>query len=165
MGRNVVVSINKMEAGSTTPGKHWTQKEIKAREKANLKMTREKKKLPVMPIWLGPEAKAIWKKTMSSLKGFDILDVIDSDILALYCNTMADYIKCVEMLNENKNGLTTINKMGTEEMSPYVKAQHRYMGLIAQYADKLGISPDARARLAKKIADEELKPKDDDFGD
>jgi phage terminase small subunit len=44
-----------------------------------------------------------------------------------------------------------------------VKTQLSYARLILQYSDKLGLNANARARLAKRIADEEQDPNADLF--
>lgn len=155
-GKKNVVDINQMGVGRAKGGKHWTAAEVAAREKAAAKVTRAKRIGMRMPDWLNEEAQKVWKKTIRDMQGFDILDKIDEDILAIYCDTVARYKECTEKIEEQ--GYMTVNQLGTETINAYVRAQQGYRTSLMQYATKLGITAEARARLAKKIADKELDP-------
>jgi len=76
-----------------------------------------------------------------------MLDALDSEILALFCEGIANYKKL-----SNKSRLA--------------KDDHRllqtYMRRILEYSERLGFTPDARTRLIKKRADEAPK---DEFGE
>lgn len=156
-----VVNIDKMGVGIKKGGKHWTQKEVAARAKATEKVTRAKQVGLRMPEWLNDEAQKVWKKTIKDMRGFDILDKIDEDILAIYCDTVARYRECTQMIE--KKGYMTVNVQGTETINAYVKAQQGYQRAILTYSEKLGITAASRARLAKKIADKELDPNEELF--
>ena len=131
-----------MEAGD---GKHWTKAEIAARKKAAEGIKRSKARSINAPSWLSKEARQIWTRVLASTKGLDLLDNMDTEIFALYCETMA---KSKELLV--KGSL----------MEEDTKALQAYSRIALQYADKLGLTPAARSRLVKKKADK-IK---DDFG-
>lgn len=158
---NAVIDFSKMQVGQKGGGKHWTKKEVEARQRAAAKMMRQKKKKLKMPDWLDEEAQKVWKKIIRDIKEFDVLDKIDEDILAAYCDAVARYKELSGIIREK--GYTTINATGTEAVAPWVKAQQSYARLIIQYSDKLGLNANARARLAKKIADEEIDENADLF--
>lgn len=148
-----VVTFDKMKVGKKGGGKHWTKEQVEKRAAAAQRMQRNKPVKLRMPVWLDDEARQIWKKTIKALSGLDILDKVDEDTLAVYCDAVARYREATLKIREE--GYTATNAQGTESLSPYVKAAQSYARIIMQYADKLGLNPNSRARLAKKIAEEE----------
>jgi P27 family predicted phage terminase small subunit len=124
-------------------GKHWTKDEIEAREAAEKLLERKDKKGLYAPSWLTTEGKEVFARVVSSMKGLEILDNIDTENLATYCDAVANYREL------SKNPVKTNDE---------VKAMQAYARLQLQFSDKLGLTPAARARLAKRIADK--KPVD-----
>lgn len=151
---NEVIDFSLMQIGKKGGGKHWTKKEVESRERAAAKVTRKNKVNLKMPQWLDTEAQAVWKKTIRDMKDFDILDKVDEDVLATYCDAVARHKELSEMIREK--GYTIYNASGTLVEAPWVKTQLSYARLIVQYSDKLGLNANSRARLAKKMADEEV---------
>jgi len=127
-------------------GKHWTSTEIEARQKAQAKVTREKKKTINAPASLSKEAKAVWFRILKSVEGLELFDNMDTELLESYCNVV---VKKKEL--ENRSMLSVED----------TKAYQAYIRLQKSLADSLGLSPAARARLIKKAADKELE---DQFG-
>jgi len=158
---NQVIDFSKMQIGKKGGGKHWTKKEVESRKNAAAKVTRKKKANMKMPEWLDDEARAVWKKTIRDMKEFDVLDKVDEDVLAAYCDAVARHKELSEMIREN--GYTVYNAAGSLVEAPWVKTQLSYARLIVQYSDKLGLNANARARLARKIAQEEVDPNADLF--
>jgi len=158
---NQVIDFSKMQIGRKGGGKHWTKKEVEARQRAASRMTRPKKKTLKMPAWLDDEAKAVWKKTIRDMKDFDVLDKVDEDVLAAYCDAVARHKELSETIREK--GYTVVNARGNIVEAPWVKMQLSYARVIVQYSDKLGLNANARARLARKIAQEETDPNADLF--
>lgn len=146
-----VTRFNKMRVGRRGGGKHWTKEEVERREAAAKKLERKKKKKLRMPDWLDREAEKVWKKTIKDMDAFEILDKVDEDVLATYCDTVARYKETTQLIKEN--GYTEVNAAGSLTVSPYVKVQQSYAKIMMQYADKLGLNANARARLAKNFAD------------
>jgi P27 family predicted phage terminase small subunit len=147
-----VVGFNKMQVGKKGGGAHWTKDEVERRKAAAQKLKRKEPVKLKMPVWLDEEARLVWRKTLKEMMGFEILDNVDAETLAVYCDAVARYKELTLKIRET--GYMTTNGNGTENISPYVKAAQSYARIILQYADKLGLSPHSRARLAKKIADE-----------
>jgi len=158
---NQVIDFTKMQIGKKGGGKHWTKKEVEARKNAAAKLTRKKKVNLKMPGWLDEAAQAVWKKTLRDMKEFDILDKVDEDVLAAYCDAVARHKELSQMIREK--GYYVMNAAGSFVEAPWVKTQLSYARLIVQYSDKLGLNANARARLAKRIADEEVDPNADLF--
>ncbi len=155
------VNVSKMQVGYKGAGKHWTKAEVEARQKASQKTQRKNVKL-IRPSWLDTEGVKVWKKITKDMAGLEIFDDVDADLLAVYCDTVSKYRQCNAKIQEE--GFMTVNKQNTEEVSAYVKAAQTYMRLMMTYSDKLGLNPQSRARLAKKIAEEESDPNADMFG-
>ena len=124
-----------MEAGG---GKHWTGAEKAARKAAEQLVKRKKPRGLYAPSWLSKEANAVWRRVTKSIEGIELLDNIDTEMLAVYCDANAKY-----------KVLAKQTTLGEDD----VKALQAYARLIKSYADALGLSPAARARLVKKKAD------------
>lgn len=145
------VSVRTMGVGKKNGGKHWTKKETSAREESARAFERKDSARIIPPIWLSDAAREIWDKKIKEIAGLsggkDMLDTLDSEILALFCEGVANYKKI-----SNKKYLS--------------KDDHRilqtYMRRILEYSERLGFTPDARTRLIKKRADE---PPKDEFGE
>jgi P27 family predicted phage terminase small subunit len=104
------------------------------------------------PEWLSVEAFKVWKKVKRQAAGLDLLDNLDAEMLAVYCDAVVQY----------REEAARLKRMEVPEgRSDLVKSVQSWARLIASYAEKLGFTPTGRARLVKKRADE-LK---DDFGD
>lgn len=147
-----VVSIDKMEVGHKGGGKHWTKDEIERRQAAAQKLKRKKKIKLKMPDWLDESAAKVWKKTIKDFSGLDILDKVDEDVLAIYCDAVARQREA--SMNARDGTMLAIEN---------ARLAQSYARIVIQYADKLGINPNSRARLAKKIADEKGDPNADLF--
>lgn len=156
-----VVTFDKMDVGVKGGGKHWTKKEVEARTAAAQKTKRKKKVNLRMPDWLDEDAQRVWKKTIRDMKGLDILDKVDEDVLATYCDAVVRYREAAQKVADD--GYTTFSAQGGLMVSPYVKAAQSYARIMMHYADKLGLTPNSRARLAKKIADGRPDPNADLF--
>jgi len=130
-----VVSIENMQVGKKGGGKHWTKAEVERRRQAVEGLKRKKAKPPKPPEYIknDPEAFAIWKRIIKDTKDLDLLDSLDADTLATYC--------ALEV--SKKKALTKGNLKAFESLAK----------TALQYAKSLGLTPEARARLAKKRAD------------
>ena len=124
-----------MEAGS---GKHWTRAEKEARKKAAEGLKRAKPRGLYAPSELSKGAKEVWKRVLASTKGVELLDNMDTEILALYCENVSKAKKLIKL-----------DKLDSDQ----VKEFQAYSRIAISYADKLGLTPSARARLVKKKAD------------
>lgn len=136
-----------MTVGSSGSGKHWTKSEVESRQAAAENFRRGGKRVVLRaPAWLNDPARIVWKNTVKRLRGLELLDTLDTDLLAMYCDAVAKYQKVSE---------------APEMDSDAIKALQAWSRLVLAYAEKLGLSPGGRARLAKKKAEK----KADDFAD
>ncbi|OPA77503.1 terminase [Paenibacillus selenitireducens] len=158
---NEVIDFNHMRIGKKGGGKHWTKKEVENREAAAKKFERKKKRKLKVPDWLTDEARKVWRKTVKDMEEFDVLDKVDEDVLGTYCDAVAKYQYANTLIEEH--GYTEVNAQGNSVVSAHVKLAQGYSRIILAYSNKLGLNADARARLAKKIADGEGDPNEDLF--
>lgn len=135
-----VVSMDNMR-------KHLTKTEKAERIAAENKITRSGNVRLAEPkaVRDDPEAHAYWNSIKKRLKGINLLDDVDSDMLGIYCQLLA-----------RRDRMLGDDKMSKFELQ-LIQAQER---LIAMYAEKLGLTPNGRARLTKKEAE---KPKENKF--
>jgi phage terminase small subunit len=137
MSKAQVIAAN-MTVGVDGKGRHWTQAEVDARREAQEGLQRKNKIVLRCPAWLmtddKKDARAVWNRVKKQAAEFDLLDELDADMLGIYCDAVVKY---------QTTGLQS------------------WARIVASYADKLGLTPSARARLAQKRAAEAV----DEFGD
>jgi P27 family predicted phage terminase small subunit len=91
-----------------------------------------------------------WEEIVTKAEDIRLFDDLDANILAMYCEMLSRRDVLQRMLYTHVANTFTMS----EDVLKSLQAQER---LIASYAEKLGLTPNARARLAKKVA-EEPKP-------
>jgi len=124
--------------------KHLTNSERESRRAAERKLKRAKRTYVRAPSWLSDDARRIFESTKEKMRGIGLLDSLDTETLALYADAIAKY--------------QVLASCNTVDLKQAQSAQ-AWSRLALSYAEKLGISPTARARLAKKVA--EQRPVDD----
>jgi phage terminase small subunit len=139
------VSAETMQVGRKGRGKHWTAAQVEARQRANDEFQRKKPVDLRPPEWLGEEELVMWYWAIDQAKDVKLFDNLDVQTLAVYCNAVVEY-----------RDLARMKRKSAER----IQQQQAWARIIAQYADKLGFNPSARARLIKKKVEEKL----DEFG-
>ena len=153
--------------------KHLTNREKDARTTAEAEMLPARKaKLKVPKSLSGDDAaRGYWRSILRRMDGLAILDDLDAEILAAYCETLSrkDALSflCRELMEKAK--LEPDVEMQFELISSIDSVLARLQAhekSILSYADKLGLTPESRVRLARKRAAQEAEAvKDDLFGD
>lgn len=133
--------------------KHLTKAERAARQAAEHGLERETRVYLRCPDWLGEDARKVWKETVRRARALELLDTIDTELLAIYADTVARYRESSKLLALRTDDGAPV---ATDEQ---VKQAQAWARIITTYAEKLGLSPAARARLARKRAVEQ--PPDD----
>ena len=112
-----------------------------------------------------------WKKVLDRMDGLVILDDLDSDALAVYCVMMARYETQCRLLASASKALKDA-KSDPEAVADAVSKLDTVSGKmqslernILQYAEKLGLTPSGRVRLAQKRAQAAADARSDPDGD
>jgi phage terminase small subunit len=130
-------ATEKIGVGAVNGGKHWTEAEVKNRQEAEQELTRKSRIVLKAPKGLSENALLVWKDVRKKLNGIELLDNLDTDLLGVYCDAVAKYRE-----------LSQKEFVSDED----TKALQAWARIIVNYAEKLGLSPGGRARLAKKRA-------------
>ena len=119
-------------------------------------------------------ASRYWKKVLERMEGLVILDDLDSDTLGVYCVMMARYeTQCrllalaSRQLKEAEADPEAIADAAARLDTISGKMQSLERNIL-QYAEKLGLTPSGRIRLAQRRAaqaEAEVDPDGDLFGD
>jgi len=153
---------------------HQTRAEIEARAEAEAEI------IPDRPAQLKPPkslkgdraALSYWKSITERMQGLAILDDLDVEMLAIYVTSLSrrdDLQKqCRQMMNlalreeDPETKLAMLGKL--ESLIGRVQAHEK---TLLSYANVLGMTPEARVRLARKRAAKavEVEPDGDLFGD
>lgn len=155
--------------------KNLTKAEREAREQAEAETlparTRVNLKAPAY-VREDKAAAKYWRQTIKRMEGITLLDDLDTEMLAVYCTMLArrdDMSKlCRAVLDESSKDnpepdtlLESIGKL--DSLMTKLQGQEK---AVLQYAEKLGLTPSGRVRLARKRAEERAVSDDDDlFGD
>ena len=159
-----VVSLGNMR-------KHMTKAEKSAREEEEQKLARPKVKLtPTRAVKNDVCAYAYWKTTLKRMKDMTLLDDLDSEMLSVYCLMLSrrDQMEYGwrELMAEAASTQDAKEMRILYEQADFaikrVEAQERN---ALSYAEKLGLTPSGRVRLAKKRAEERtVDPEEDLYG-
>ena len=90
---------------------------------------------PTCPDWLGPEAKAEWRRQVQALEAAGVLALVDRALLAAYCDAWGEFRELVERLDLDRDAWRTRSQKNL--------AAERLLKLAAQF----GFAPAARARI------------------
>ena len=110
-------------------------------------------RLPVAPSYIIEDdiAKGVWDETVDVLKDCGILSKTDTHLLAAYCTTYSEWVKCY--MHVSQHGRKNDDGKTSTESLTFHKLADRHLKLLSE----LGLSPSSRARLsvAKSDAEEE----------
>ena len=105
-----------------------------------------------------------WSRILRDLDGLEIIDILDTDALAIYCamlarrdDLQAKYLQVREQFGSSPDNATLRAMIS---LSGELQAIER--NLLA-YASKLGLTPESRVRLAKRMAEQEEYDPDGDL--
>ena len=118
-----------------------------------------KAELKPPPIMAGiPGASGFWKRTLDRMDGLAILDDLDSDALGVYCVMLARYKQQCTLLKQASKALkdagadVNLIEAAVEQIDSVSSKMTTLEKTILQYADKLGLTPSGRVRLAQRRA-------------
>ena len=116
-----------------------------------------------------------WKKVLERMDGLVILDDLDSDALGVYCVMLARYetqckvlAQAIRKLKDAKDDPEAVADAVSKLDAVSGKMQSLERNIL-QYAEKLGLTPSGRVRLAQKraqaAAEARADPASDLYGD
>ena len=157
--------------------KNMTDAERAAREQAEEEVLPRRDEIRLVPPALmagDSKAKKYWQNIIDRMEGYVILDDLDSDTLGIYCSMLSRY----EALTKDMQTVRKNLKKATDDADALEALLSKLDGInsklqrlesnILQYADKLGLTPSGRVRLAQKRAEKlaaQVDPDGDLFGD
>lgn len=118
-----------------------------------------------------PTAGRYWRKVLERMDGLVILDDLDSDALGVYCVMMARYetqcrllAQAAKALKSAKDDPEAVDAAAARLDAVSGKMQSLERNIL-QYAEKLGLTPSGRVRLAQKRAQAAAETRADPDGD
>lgn len=130
--------------------KHLTIAEKEARQVAEGELQRKKRPQIRCPKWLDQDARKIFEETKKRLKGLQLLDSADAELLAIYSDAVAKYQLANTILTGVDEDGIPMNADKDE-----ISVAQGWARIIKTYAAELGLTPTARARLAKRKAEKQ----------
>ena len=112
----------------------------------NNKEPKPKNKIPRCPEWLSDDAKKVWKRTTTQLKGMGLLFESDQDLIAAYCNAVVNYKIATDLVD--KSGLLIKGRRDGVITNPAVRAQRDAAQLMRQLGAEFGLTPSSRTRIS-----------------
>ena len=147
--------------------RHMTQAELGARRQAEEEVMprRQRPKLKKPGFIAGNKAaNAYWNQILKRMEGLALLDDLDSEMLAGYCSMLARRDQTIVLADQ------LAQRLGVADMEPgeVLEAMGKLNVLhgrlqalertLLQYAEKLGLTPSGRVRLAQKRAQAAAEP-------
>ena len=159
--------------------KHMTTEEQQLRDEAEAGVIPERGREVklVKPALMAKNAVAAryWTQVLKRMEGLAILDDLDSDALGVYCVMLARYDQQAKLFSMASKALKEAEENSdavAEAVARLDAASAKMTSLeknILQYAEKLGLTPSGRVRLAQKraaaAAADRADPDGDLFGD
>lgn len=155
--------------------KNLTDEERNLREQAEVGVMpdrgRESKLEKPAIMTKNPTAGRYWRKVLERMDGLVILDDLDSDALGVYCVMMARYetqcrllAQAAKALKSAKDDPEAVDAAAARLDAVSGKMQSLERNIL-QYAEKLGLTPSGRVRLAQKRAQAAAEARADPDGD
>lgn len=142
--------------------KHLTKAEREAREGQEDRLPARRLTKPKLLKGDKP-ATANWNRIIKTMDGLDILDALDADTLGIYCAKLSRrdelqkvYLEQREVYAEGGDLIALKTMRSIDEDLRSIERD------LLAYASRLGLTPESRARLAKRMAEQE---EDDPDGD
>ena len=124
------------------------------RAKTRPKEPRPKLAKPRAPAYLSDGAKAVWRRVTKDLLEMKVLAKADQDIVAIYCQAVADVARLTRFLAEN--GETFETDKGYVGRRPETVMLREARETVIKVSKHLGLSPAYRAKV--QVIDEPEEP-------
>lgn len=152
--------------------RHMTNEERAARLAAEQSIQRQEVTLTCPPFVSDAAAKKFWAQTIARMEGIELLDDLDSEVLGLYCVQLSRRNELERLRKSAVRAYRKAEKEGDAHAPEYLDQADHLAGKVAalerqilQYADKLGLTPAGRLRMARRRAENQaIDPDEDLFG-
>ena len=156
--------------------RHMTQAELGARRQAEEEVMprRQRPRLKKPGFISGNKAaNAYWNQLLKRMGGLALLDDLDSEMLAGYCSMLARRDETILLAGRLTDRLSVADMEPDDILEAMGKLNvlhgklHALDRTLLQYAEKLGLTPSGRVRLAQQRAKAAAEPEPDGdlFGD
>jgi len=109
---------------------------------------------PEPPGWLGGDARAEWDRIVPLLLASDLISEWDQASLAAYCQSVAELIRCTQVVEEEGRFFTEPVQNAKGEVigsrvkpHPALASQRDALGRVKAFLAEFGLTPAARVRL------------------
>lgn len=144
--------------------KHLTQAELEARAAAEAAVLPTRKVKRPARIAKDAAAKRYWDQILKDMEGVGILDTLDSNVLAIYCEKCARRDELQDYYRLIRSRWLADPETATLKLMARLDADLKGCeDAILTYASKLGLTPESRSRLAKRQAEQEEYDPDADL--
>ena len=166
----------KAAKNSANMTKHLTHEELEIRRQAEddilPRRARPKLKKPGF-VSKDKQANAYWNQILKRMEGLALLDDLDSEMLAGYCSMLSRRDETILLVSQLTERMCVADMKPDETLAAMSKLNGIHGSLrtldrtLLQYAEKLGLTPSGRVRLAQKRAQAatDQDPDSDLFGD
>lgn len=86
------------------------------KDRAAPNQPRPKVKIPSAPAWLGPDAKAEWRRVTKQLAALKMIAELDRTTLGLYCQALQEYLDAVRALEAERAHQDLLRARRADEM-------------------------------------------------
>lgn len=120
------------------------------------------------PKWLrDARSKKEWKRLVGEFKPLKIINNLDYNNLAAYCNAFSFFVETTENMKGEPLTKEYTNKFGAtnEVENPIIKVQMKYSDEMRKYASLLGLTVDSRLKMATIKVSNNKNKISDEFGD
>ncbi len=100
---------------------------------------------PSAPRWLGPVARAEWRRLVPRLLERGLVEVVDQSTLLAYVTAYAELVDAEQILA--LEGSTVVTARGGLQLSPQVRRATMARQQLIRAAAEFGLSPSARTRV------------------
>jgi len=112
-----------------------------------------------MPATLGDAARVEWRRLVRQLEAMNLLQSVDADALALYCETYVTWATGLEQLR--KLGTIVKSPSGYPIQNPYFAIVTQCQKQMQQLLSQFGMTPASRTRI--QVPEEKGADEFDDF--
>jgi P27 family predicted phage terminase small subunit len=105
------------------------------------------------PKHMGAKGRKFWADVAAYITDSRIVRVSDRNILARYCETLADYVKATRELDKQGHVYWTESAHGKmQRISPHFLVQERLVKRLQDMEDRLGLTPASRQQILMRMA-------------